>query len=75
MHDHMRAELVTAALEAAVAFRGRARMDDTIFHSDKDCQYTSSDFAKTCDKLGSAGRWALPEPAWTTPSRSRSSRR
>ncbi|MGH8900778.1 MAG: DDE-type integrase/transposase/recombinase [Egibacteraceae bacterium] len=34
MDDHMRAELVTGALEAAVAMRGRARMDDTIFHSD-----------------------------------------
>ncbi len=52
MDDHMRAELVTSALEAAVAMRGRARMDDTIFHSDRGSQLTSSDFAKTCDKLG-----------------------
>ncbi|MGH8896787.1 MAG: IS3 family transposase [Egibacteraceae bacterium] len=52
MDDHMRAELVTSALEAAVAFRGRTRMNDTIFHSDRGSQYTSNDFAETCDKLG-----------------------
>lgn len=52
MDDHMRAELVTAALQAAVATRGRARMDGTIFHSDRGSQYTSGDFADTCDELG-----------------------
>jgi putative transposase len=52
MDDHMRAELVSSALEAAVATRGRTRMDGTIFHSDRGSQYTSNDFAGTCDKLG-----------------------
>jgi putative transposase len=52
MDDHMRAELVSAVLESAVATRGRTRMDDTILHSDKGSQYTSNDFADTCDELG-----------------------
>jgi len=61
MNDHMRAELVSAALQAAVATRGRTRMDDTVFHSDRGSQYTSGAFADTCDKLGvrrSMGRTA-----------------
>lgn len=52
MDGHMRAELVSSALEAAVATRGRARMDEVIFHSDRGSQYTSSEFAQTCDKVG-----------------------
>jgi putative transposase len=51
MNDHMRAELVSAALQATVATRGRTRMDDTVFHSDRGSQYTSNEFADTCDKL------------------------
>jgi putative transposase len=51
MNDHMRAELVSAALQAAVATRGRARMDDTVFHSDRGSQYTSNEFAGICEKL------------------------
>lgn len=46
--DHMRTELVTAALDMALARRrptGRV-----IFHSDRGAQYTSSDFAKYCKK-------------------------
>ena len=42
--DHLRTELCTDALEAAVAARGRVRMAGTIFHSDHGCQYTSAEF-------------------------------
>jgi putative transposase len=52
MAGHMRAELVCDALAAAVAARGLAVMDGTIFHSDRGSQYTSSDFARTCHRLG-----------------------
>jgi transposase InsO family protein len=46
--DHMRTEICTDALQAAVATRGRARLDGVIFHSDHGCQYTSSDYKKMC---------------------------
>lgn len=52
MDDHMRTQLVTSALQAAVATRGRTRMDGTIFHSDRGSQYTSNEFATTCEELG-----------------------
>jgi transposase InsO family protein len=51
MDDHMRTELVSAALEAAVAAGGRVRMDEVIFHSDRGSQYTSGDFAEVCEQL------------------------
>jgi len=40
--DHLRTEICSDAISAAVAARGRAAMDGTIFHSDHGCQYTSS---------------------------------
>jgi len=44
--DHMRTELVTAALDMALARRRpRGRV---VFHSDRGAQYTSSTFAKYC---------------------------
>ncbi len=46
--DHMRTEICTDALQAAVATRGRARLEGVIFHSDHGCQYTSSDYKKMC---------------------------
>jgi putative transposase len=52
MADHMRVELVCHALQAAVATRGRSRMDETIFHSDRGSQYTSHAFAETCERVG-----------------------
>jgi transposase InsO family protein len=58
-HD---AALVTDALRAAVATRGRARMDRTIFHSDRGGEYTASDFARACQALGvrrSVGRTGI----------------
>jgi len=42
--DHMRTELVEDALK--MAFVHRAPEKGVIFHSDRGCQYTSSDFAK-----------------------------
>jgi putative transposase len=62
MSDHHNARLVCDALEAAVATRGRARMDGTIFHTDRGSEYTSSDFARVCDQLGirrSVGRTGI----------------
>jgi transposase InsO family protein len=41
--DHMRTELVTAALEAT--FTTRRPPPGVIFHSDRGCQYTSGDYA------------------------------
>ena len=47
--EHLRASLVGDALEMAVARRG-GRVDGVIFHSDRGCQYTSSEFAQLCEK-------------------------
>jgi putative transposase len=41
--DHMRTELVTDALE--MAFATRCPAPGAIFHSDRGCQYTSTDYA------------------------------
>jgi len=46
--NHMRTELVTAALDMAIA--NRRPPAGVIFHSDRGAQYTSSDFAKYCKK-------------------------
>jgi transposase InsO family protein len=48
-HD---AGLVVGALEAAVATRGRRRMDRTIFHSDRGAEYTSAACIEVCERLG-----------------------
>jgi transposase InsO family protein len=50
--DHLRTELCIDALEAALTYRGRARFDGTIFHSDKGCQYTAGLFQLTCQQMG-----------------------
>jgi putative transposase len=44
--DHMRTELVTAALDMAIA--NRNPLAGVIFHSDRGAQYTSKEFAKYC---------------------------
>jgi transposase InsO family protein len=48
--DHMRTDLVTDALKAALADRGSLR--GAIFHADHGAQYTSKDLAKLCTQLG-----------------------
>jgi putative transposase len=52
MGAHHDAQLVCDALDGAVATRGLARMDDTIFHSDRGAEYTSSTCDQTCQRLG-----------------------
>ena len=49
MANHLRAELVLAALEAAV---GQRRPTDVIHHSDQGSQYTSVAFGKRCGEAG-----------------------
>jgi transposase InsO family protein len=48
--DHMRTDLVTDALKAALADRGSLR--GAIFHADHGAQYTSKDLARLCGQLG-----------------------
>jgi transposase InsO family protein len=48
--DHLRTELVTAALDQALATRRPTA--DVIFHSDRGCQYTSTIFAEYCTRNG-----------------------
>ncbi|MGH9078388.1 MAG: IS3 family transposase [Acidimicrobiales bacterium] len=52
--DHLRTEICTDALEAAVGTRGKAHIGATgvIFHSDHGCQYTSGEYTKLCRRLG-----------------------
>jgi putative transposase len=52
MSAHHDAALVCDALEAAVATRGRRRTPDTIFHSDRGAEYTSSAGIAVCQRLG-----------------------
>ncbi|MFJ7150590.1 IS3 family transposase [Streptomyces sp. NPDC100445] len=72
MATHMRTELVTAALEMAVASRG-GRVDGVIFHADRGSQYTSAAFAQVSDaygirrsmgRVGSSYDNALAESFW-----------
>ncbi len=48
--DHMRTELVEDALK--MAFTQRAPEEGVIFHSDRGCQYTSTDFAELARENG-----------------------
>jgi putative transposase len=52
MSDHHDASLVTGALDAAVATRGRRRMDATIFHPDRGAEYTSTACIAAGERLG-----------------------
>ncbi len=59
MGDRHDATLVVAALKAAVAARGCAKMDGTIFHHDRGSEYTSELFRQACIDAGirqSSGR-------------------
>jgi len=49
MANHLRAELVLDAMEAAI---GQRRPCDVIHHSDQGSQYTSVDFGKLCEEAG-----------------------
>nr|WP_274507008.1 DDE-type integrase/transposase/recombinase [Streptomyces murinus] len=51
MADHMRAELVTDALNAAVRTCG-GQVAGVIFHSDHEAQYGAKAFADTCHRAG-----------------------
>ena len=53
MADHMRTELVTDALNMAVAFRG-ARPAKVIFHADRGTQFASAQMAEYADLHGLA---------------------
>jgi transposase InsO family protein len=46
--DHMRTDLVTDALHAAVRRRRHRIRAEIIFHSDRGAQYTSGEFGKVC---------------------------
>jgi transposase InsO family protein len=55
--EHLRTELVAGALTNAVAARNPA--PGVVFHADRGCQYTSSDYARLADDLAvilSSGR-------------------
>jgi putative transposase len=52
MGTHHDADLVVAALDAAVATRGRPRMPGTIFHTDRGGEYTSTACINACTRLG-----------------------
>jgi transposase InsO family protein len=50
---HMRTELVTDALEAAVGQRGgRRHIRGVVFHGDHGSQYTSDDYRRLCARFG-----------------------
>ena len=53
MADHLRTDLVTDALNMAVAFRGE-RPPQVIFHADRGTQYTSTQMAEYADAHGLA---------------------
>jgi putative transposase len=52
MSDRADTTQVINAVEMAVAARGRAAMDGTIFHSDRGSTYTSARYRQRCAQLG-----------------------
>jgi putative transposase len=52
MGTHHDAALVVDALDAAAAARGRQRMPDTVFHTDRGSEYTSGACVAACQRLG-----------------------
>ncbi len=52
MSTHHDTALVVGALNAAMATRGQHRMPDTIFHTDRGAEYTSSACVDACTQLG-----------------------
>jgi len=74
IEDHMRADLVQAALDRAVLLRGQLP-EQVIFHADRGCQFTSAQIAEAAEGHGmlrSMGRtgvcWdnAAAETFWST---------
>jgi putative transposase len=74
IEDHLRTDLVEAALRMAVTLRGQLP-DRVIFHADRGCQYTSAQLAQVATEMGlsqSVGRtgvcWdnACTESFWST---------
>ncbi len=49
--DHMRTQLVTDAIDMAVAARG-GRVEGVVFHTDRGAQYLSRAFAEVCRRHG-----------------------
>ncbi len=62
MADHMRTELVTDALKMAIDQRRPA--GGLIFHSDRGCQYTSSEFGALLDANGIRQSLSRPGQCW-----------
>jgi putative transposase len=59
MADRADTAHIISAVEMAVTTRGRTKMDNTIFHSDRGSTYMSEPYGKACHRLGlrrSAGR-------------------
>src|SRR5215204_1799448 len=52
MSAHHDAALVCEALQAAVTTRGRSPMPDTIFHTDRGAEYSSTACIAACQQLG-----------------------
>jgi transposase InsO family protein len=52
MNAHHDAALVVSALDAAAATRGRPRMSDTIFHTDRGAEDDSAACIAACQRLG-----------------------
>jgi putative transposase len=52
MGSHHDAALVCDALDAAVATRGHKRMPETVFHTDRGAEYTSTACIAACQRLG-----------------------
>jgi putative transposase len=73
MAEHLRTELACDALTNAIAARDPA--PGVIFHADRGCQYTSSDYALLAGDLAVRCRPVGPGSAGTTRWPSRSSPR
>ncbi len=62
MADHMRTSLVADSL--SMADRHRVIVDGAIFHSDRGCQYTSSELAEHLGSLGMVGSMGRTGVCW-----------
>ena len=74
IEDHLRADLVEAALRRAVTLRGQLP-EQVIFHADRGTQYTSARSPTPQPNWTCCARWAAPVCVGTTRPPSRSGRR